>query len=1004
MVKVRSLLAAAMFLFVGTACTEVKPPVPPWADTTIKADVDESVGTEPKIQRSGGPVLSWESKSGGWLQFQPAALPGAKGLDFSICYTTPRPAKLQLTILNGAREAITRLYLFPDGQGWRHVEMSFTEDGVLVNETQDKNPVSLLLQVVDGPPCTVYVGKPRWLAKAGHRRTPDLHCPSIYGSRTETYPSYMKEWLRAFKNPEKTGSGPISTDLDLIAKNYDQWVLGSGPISGDVGLAIAFGQKEWIHNALQKVEKLGLRREGQWIFSAGNKEPKTNDILFLLTPLALEWRRTHEAKLLKKIWLLLDYLEQQGFGACNPGDPTADRLPFIRLKLAGYAHAVALLREPMIQNGRAAVARRNLRWLARVGEWDGNERYDINADVLRGEALPRFVYCLLTPDPAVRSWELGRFSAWLSDCLVVTPNLRGFMKPDFTVYHHHNPYLVEYGPHALLAAATLATWLDGTQWSLSADTKEGLESCGDALLDLSYGFSVPIGTRGRFPGQTRSMTENLPLYLTLSSRPTFSGRHQASARALMEAMGKAEVAELLTQKSVKQSLIWMNSLGIEQYVAPASGSTTMAAPRIEFRAFNWAGVAAFKKESWGAFVSGFSKWIFDYEAGNPPNIENDWGRYLRYGTVELGSATNSYNDLAAGWTINAGWDWSLIPGATTLLMPAQKLAIGAPPSSRKHRNFSDSKFCAGLAGPDGCGVFGLDLHDRAFPGKLRARKSVFMAGDSLLCLGSGISSTLADVEVVTTLFQFGRGGVATGQPTTKPVEVGGAGHTPAVFTDPAGNTFEVLNGGSLFRRQGIQSGPDPTGNISSGDYDTVWIDHGAQPAGAGYAFVIYPSTGAKPALRPHFDIVERSASAHIVRYPALGLTAHVLFKPRTMSGALGADRPCLIWEKAEGADRKEITLCDPDLNFENGAGIDDVSTETATPTTVKLSVPGRWQLAAPSTAAVAEAKGENTMVTVTCCAGAAVVVPLVREALAQPQHHAGPLPGIAPGMRAGSVR
>ena len=78
--------------------------------------------------------------------------------------------------------------------------------------------------------------------------------------------------------------------------------------------------------------------------------------------------------------------------------------------------------------------------------------------------------------------------------------------------------------------------------------------------------------------------------------------------------------------------------------------------------------------------------------------------------------------------MKSGWDWNLIPGATTLQLPLQDLAIGVPPARRKHRSFSDRTFCAGLRGPDGWGVFGLDLHDNAFPGSLEARKSVIVAG------------------------------------------------------------------------------------------------------------------------------------------------------------------------------------------------------------------------------------------------------------------------------------
>jgi chondroitin-sulfate-ABC endolyase/exolyase len=489
------------------------------------------------------------------------------------------------------------------------------------------------------------------------------------------------------------------------------------------------------------------------------------------------------------------------------------------------------------------------------------------------------------------------------------------------------------------------------------------------LQNISRGFSVPIGTRGRFPQQTRSMPENLPLFLALAQKP-FSGRHQASAKELMSAMGPEETATLLGQKLTKQNLIWMGSVGFADEAAAIKVDQAPRTVAPHFYAFNWANVSTVKADNWSIQVAGFSKWVFDFEAGNYPSIENDWGRYLRYGAIELWTGTNAFTDEASAWKLTSGWDWSLIPGATTHYLSAEEIAMATPPAKRIMRTFSDKSFCAGLPFKSSSGNFGFELHDLAYPGELSARKSVTVIGDQMICLGSAITSKLSTAPAVTTLFQYGVSSEIT--PSEK--------DNLQQLTDPAGNVFKVLVGSLVKRRTGSQSGPSPNGKVSTGFFDTAWIDHGKAPNNEKYAYVLQPRVVERSPDRPEFEILEHTERAHVIRFKQAGLIAYTLFEARKepCGELLSIDKPCLICTEKKRPEVLSLSICDPDLNYPNSNDPEMISEEVSQPTVINLTLKGDWKIKTNERVKLVVANGE-TKLSITCCAGIAVELELTKN-------------------------
>ena len=943
---------------------------------TVRTGTGVTLSPDREVVRDTGPTIRWRAEAGGSLRITPAAKSGTKGLDLTLGYGERRPETVRLEIVGSTGKSIATFTLHPNGLGWRRLVVDLKADG---ESYQGGTTPQDIIITTPGWSGDLWISGAAWLGNVPYRRTPDPYCPTIYhqdkgpyfGDPKGNYAESVQEWLLAYQNPIPAAP-PTTLDSAPVLRRYLALILGQEGSTGPFSTAVAQAQGKWQVDAVTQLERLGLRRQGPWIVDASGHQPSAITLRGLLTPTALAYRRHPDKAQLERVFLAFDAVHQAGLAACNPAFGDDVSILFGRLKLADYAHAAGLLRDELAASGRLAQIHDVLRWQSRAGEMDGERRFDVNADSLRGEALPRLICALIAPDNASRVRELAGFRTWLTDGLAVGASLHGFIKPDLSVNHHHNSYLVEYGPHGIQAAAMAAWVLAETPWAIDRATLDRLEGCADTLVDLSRGYTLPMGVRGRFPDTPQVQTNNLGTFLALADTSVFSGRHGDTARRLIQTMGIHTATEDLAELAVKQRLGW-RGLGRIAVTADALVSTPVTAPlRPGLAIANWAGIANCRRDGWSAAVQGCSRWHFDFESGNYPSVENDWGRFIRYGTIELWSGTDPFNESSSGLTLRHGWDWSRMPGATTLALSAEELGLPAPPKPRRMRNFSEQGTCAGVAGPAGLGLFALDLQDTVFPGHLAARKSVFFAGDQILCLGNGIRSSLAETPVITTLFQFGHGDEGDTQTTTS-VQDTAAGTS---LTDPAGNVFTLLTPASVGHLRGVQQGPTSNGKITTGSYDTTWIDHGAAPEEAAYAYLIAPRVTGRKAELPAYEILRADTTAHVVRFPGLQTTAHVLFAPVTTSvgSILACDRPCLLWVTESDPSKLELQLVDPDLGCPDGNHMGDHG--VSVPTQVQIELPGHF--AAESTGTSVAVNGERTHCAITCTAGLPVVVNLRR--------------------------
>ncbi|MFG3284260.1 polysaccharide lyase 8 family protein [Streptomyces sp. NPDC048111] len=309
-----------------------------------------------------------------------------------------------------------------------------------------------------------------------------------------------------------------------------------------------------------------------------------------------------------------------------------------------------------------------------------------------------------------------------------------------------------------------------------------------------------------------------------------------------------------------------------------------------------------------ASLSMSSRRIAYYENGNGENLRG-WhtgsGMLAWWGD---GFAGDQYSD---GFWPTA--DPYRLPGTTVARKPLADGEGGAWGAARP-----DAAWVGGAS--DGT-YAAVGQHLKGLSSTLTARKSWFFAGDEIVCLGAGI--TAADgVPVESIADHRNLGATGTNALTVDgrrlPVTLGRhdtfpgarwahlAGHGGYVF--PGGAPLQTLREERTGTWKAINTGgsQDPV----TRRYLTLWFDHGTDPAGATYAYVLLPGarqgeTAVRAADRDRIRVLANSPSTQAISATRLGLTAANFWTAGAVGG-LGVDGPASVLVHTV---RRTATLC-----------------------------------------------------------------------------------------------
>lgn len=782
--------------------------------------------------------------------------------------------------------------------GWRAIWVSLHEDA------KPAPPISGL--IITAPPAAgtlfidaVETGTAPWF------RQGDAQVPFTNPSRSGGKYWFTAQDDAAVKPPP--AHKEITTEeraaFRELEKRYEAWMFDrSDDPRGPVRQRMK-GVADFISSADKAFEQLGLKRRGDIVVGPGvfcvqdSLSPQLGSEVFRKIALGLAYdARLNNSERAKQRYLdLLDYAHDQGWAAGSLLGTDYDE----PLRIMGYVQSVYMMRDYLKQQGRLEREIETLRYHLHFGEMYRDKQHPgMDADSLRSLLMFRFLAILMQEDSPEKVRDMESWVKWASSSLSIAPGRGDTIKPDGTVFHHATAYNSAYGNEAVMMGS-IAYWLvRDTRFALSREVGESLKKALLALRFMAGQYEFPIGVSGRFPFEGPVMAQTCQAMGYMAD-----ALHDEELGAAFTRLWNPEVPAIQAQfpscgQMSRGIIFWCDSPGSLPWLLDASKRWQAEPDPQGHRSYPYAAMDFHRRRQWVASVRGWSKYIWHYEElGN----DNRYGRYGSYGTLQIFRKGNPVDQKSSGCQIE-GWDWLRPPGATVIRVPVESLA-DAP---KLQRSYTNDPFVGGvtLGGQDG--LWTMSFADPVYDKSFRFRKSVFFVDETIVCCGSGITNSDTKNPTETVLFQT----ALAKRPDPFPSST-----TKAVTTlmDPADNGYFFPQPQSVELRAQHQTSPGGRGTKQTdGDFEVAWIDHGIAPKDAGYAYAIRPDTTptalATYAKKPDFEILRRSDSAHIVRFPSRCITGYALFSAvdKLDFGALrGADIPCLVMTRSS---RNQLVL------------------------------------------------------------------------------------------------
>lgn len=327
-------------------------------------------------------------------------------------------------------------------------------------------------------------------------------------------------------------------------------------------------------------------------------------------------------------------------------------------------------------------------------------------------------------------------------------------------------------------------------------------------------------------------------------------------------------------------------------------------------------------------------WRGDYSLTSSPNYTFD----IRMASTRTARSENGNGENLKGYFLTEGanaiviegneyrnifpvWDWARIPGTTV----PQKAIIPRPTQWEKPGN---SIFAGGVSnGKYGVTTYSMDNPD--FNVNTQAKKSWFMFGEEIVCIGAGIKSTATE-EINTTVNQCMQNGAAVVKHNNSEtyIQIGSTSsytdkldwihHNKIAYFFPADGNVNLYFGPQSGNWQSITSAQSAT-TLTSNVFK-LWINHGVKPNLAKYQYIIVPNkTLSQTRAYDESNIVVAMNTHYIqaVFNKKLNLWGIVFYAAATFEQedfSITVDAPCVMMVQNVGSSNVDCWLADPSQN------------------------------------------------------------------------------------------
>lgn len=643
--------------------------------------------------------------------------------------------------------------------------------------------------------------------------------------------------------------------------------------------------------------------------------------------------------------------------------------------------AFFMMREVLEENNLLNEVGASLQWLFNLGEvLDDPKNFHVNIDYLNTQAYYHMMLIFLFQKQDAQAAMLSAYSDYLSITLAQQKEEWGF-KVDGTSWHHNGHYPA-YGLGAFQNVPRIIKTLSGTKFSIGIEGHKNFRNSFLTTRIYSQLYNWGFGNAGRHPLEDNGIKSLKDPYLqmALAGNPEGTSKIDVEvASAYLRLWGKEDPINTTRFNQ-------LNNITEEKL----SGYFTLP----------YGATAIHRRNDWAALIKGYSKYVWASEIYVKANR---YGRYPANGTIEL---LNSSGEKGSGF-VQEGWDWNRYPGATIIYLPLKELEPKLPLLM-----FRSNESFAGATKLDGDGIFGMILNEEkgsnadgnesnlGFPGKLKAKKSVFSFGEKMICIGTDISSIDEKNPTQTNIFQTSlsnnKAPICTSSETIKnfpaEIELKNDSKSGSWIIDPLGNGYHILFGAAVHIKKANQQSyhneysintgaiEDPVKGAKEtfGDFASAWIDHGLAPKTASYQYVIYPFMSAqdqnnfskKIKKDKSFEIKRADGIAHIVLNKETETTGYVVFEANQNLGneiLKETSAPALLMINQKDKNALTISAVQPDLNFPEYKPGKFRNYSQAVE--LKITLKGKWDAASTDFIKKIEVTGDTTIITLDCIDG-----------------------------------
>lgn len=486
----------------------------------------------------------------------------------------------------------------------------------------------------------------------------------------------------------------------------------------------------------------------------------------------------------------------------------------------------------------------------------------------------------------------------------------GFYVDGSFIQHTWLPYTGSYGAALLAGLANLFALLGGSSWAVTDPNRQIVfDAVERAFAPFLFNGLMMNGQSGRVI--SRPQDDHLHGHNIIVSILQLADGASPAERVRWRGLAKGWLRRDYWKPFLTNPSLSVPALARGAGVL-ADASVPAAPEPVAHKVFGSMDRAVHRRPGWAFAVSMCSARTAFYETGNGENLH---GWHTNSGMTYWWGDTwgnGQYSD--AFWPTV---DPYRLPGITVSRKTLADAAGGAWGASRPAATWvggaTDGQFAA------------LGQDTRGLQSTLRARKAWFCLGDSVVCLGAGIAST-DGTNVESTVDNRNLGGGAGNQAFTvdgvaQPATPGwSATLAGARWAHLAGFGGYVFPGGATVKA----SRPPRTGawrDINTGGsttaitrtYLTMWFDHGVNPTGGAYSYILLPgadaATTSARAASPQVSILANNASVQAIADSATGITAANFYTAGT-AGPITVTAPCSVLIRETG-NLLRVAVADP---------------------------------------------------------------------------------------------